>query len=436
VLDKKLKADTMKRAIPPRLELHELSRIGFGSHLISTRNKNHFSALDYALRSGCNLIDTSANYMQGESEELIAGVLEQSELPAFVVTKSGYHQSEGAKLSPLLKKVQNNLIHPDFLANRLTLSRSRLKGHVDGYLLHNPEFCFQQTNPPDTEAFYSRIAKAFDFLEQQVKERKIRYYGISSNTMALSTSDEQVIRLKKVLSIAHQVSSTNHFRFIEFPFNLAEQEGLMPTQEGKSLANRPLNAYVPEGALRLAFYPSDPSATEIADLDADRNLFDQVLERIATQLHKKDPDSDVMDFLIIRNLKDNWMSIGNPQGVTELFDTYFLPFLRELYSGRINTRDKELYDRFYLKALRYAGVAMFNRTRNFYLKMVDEKILTSEDTRPLPVQACDYYLKSGINHVLTGMRSKKYVDELACLFRPVGATDNALQGLTQSDMVR
>lgn len=42
--------------------------------------------------------------------------------------------------------------------------------------------------------------------------------------------------------------------------------------------------------------------------------------------------------------------------------------------------------------------------------------LSLKDTRSLPVIACDRYLKSGIDHVLSGMTKEKYVKELRDLF--------------------
>src|SRR5689334_16288550 len=53
------------------------SPVGFGSYRIDTRVKEHFGAVAKALRMGVNLIDTSANYANGNSEKLIGEVLAQ-----------------------------------------------------------------------------------------------------------------------------------------------------------------------------------------------------------------------------------------------------------------------------------------------------------------------------------------------------------------------
>jgi len=427
----------MKNKATPRLELPEISRIGFGGHLTSVKNKTHHEALEYALLTGCNLLDTSANYMKGESEELIGAVLQQTQLPAFVVTKSGYHQAERRKLQSLLDKVSSNLLHPDFLSNRISVSRSRLNGQIDAYLLHNPEHYYtHQPAQPQQEEFYSRIKFAFEFLEQEVQEKTIRYYGISSNTFPLSTEDEKVIRLKRIMEIANSVSTSHHFRFIEFPFNLAETEALLPLQQGTSLlnlaqeynlttfCNRPLNAYVAEGALRLAYYPSPADQWEDLDPESDSHYFEDVLELLRKELRSQGEDTDIMEFLIVKKLQESWMHIGNPQGVTELFDEYFFPFVKEVYGRRIPSKDRLVFGRFYQKASHYAAHEMHERTRRYQLTWIDQGLLDPHDRRSLPLQACDYYLRSGIGHVLLGMRNKNYVTEMKNLFPPSSSTSS------------
>ena len=86
-----------------KITIEKLSKIGFGSHLTTYKNLNHRKALLYALENGCNLIDTSANYMEGESEILIGQVLSASGRDAFVISKTGYSPAEG------LEDLSNNV---------------------------------------------------------------------------------------------------------------------------------------------------------------------------------------------------------------------------------------------------------------------------------------------------------------------------------------
>ncbi len=152
-----------------------MGHVAFGSYRISHRSQIHRKALIDALEKGCQLIDTSSNYTNGESEILIGEVLSQRpELQPQIVTKAGYiqgktlesleelHQKNLAKddlveLSPNLK----HSIHPEFLNHQLTQSLQRLKKQrVDYYLLHNPEYYFDQ-DPSQAQVsaleYYQRI---------------------------------------------------------------------------------------------------------------------------------------------------------------------------------------------------------------------------------------------------------------------------------------
>ena len=78
-----------------------VSRLGFGTYRVGERDAEHREALLKAIRSGCNLIDTSTNYMDGESEHLVGAVLQQliraSEVAReeiIVVSKIGYVQGQ------------------------------------------------------------------------------------------------------------------------------------------------------------------------------------------------------------------------------------------------------------------------------------------------------------------------------------------------------
>ena len=61
-------------AVLGRTGLH-VSRAGFGSYRVSSGVEGHAMALRRALTCGINLIDTSANYADGASEELIGETL-------------------------------------------------------------------------------------------------------------------------------------------------------------------------------------------------------------------------------------------------------------------------------------------------------------------------------------------------------------------------
>ncbi len=138
-----------------------VSQAGFGCYRIDPRVHNHQLALRTALIHGINLIDTSTNYGDGGSEQLVGHMLgllfaggQMKRENVVIVSKVGYLQASNFKDSqarkargegwPELVEYGQGLehcIHPDFLESQLSHSMDRLKVDcVDIYLLHNPEY--------------------------------------------------------------------------------------------------------------------------------------------------------------------------------------------------------------------------------------------------------------------------------------------------------
>ena len=75
------------------------SRLGFGGYRISLGVDDHRNALEKAIQDGCNLIDTSTNYADGQSERLVGTVVKDLIAKRFItreeiilVSKIGYVQ--------------------------------------------------------------------------------------------------------------------------------------------------------------------------------------------------------------------------------------------------------------------------------------------------------------------------------------------------------
>ena len=122
------------------LELAELSKIGFGCYRISRHAREHYQALSRALVCGCNLIDTAANYTNGDSEQVIGEVLaEHPEHDAFIITKAGYVQGEAATLHEELQRAGRACDGVVRTAGGWRLPRgARMAGAYGDYLLANP----------------------------------------------------------------------------------------------------------------------------------------------------------------------------------------------------------------------------------------------------------------------------------------------------------
>ena len=73
--------------------MKNLSKVAMGLYRMSIRSSEHKEALISALENGCNLLDTSSNYTDGESEKLIGEVLgENPQYTPAIISKAGYIQ--------------------------------------------------------------------------------------------------------------------------------------------------------------------------------------------------------------------------------------------------------------------------------------------------------------------------------------------------------
>ncbi len=287
------------------------SRIGFGGYRISLEVDDHRNALEKALQEGCNLIDTSTNYADGQSERLVGTVVKDLIAKRFIareeiiiVSKIGYVQGknlaraeareQAGKPFPDMVKYGDGIwhcLHPEFLEEQLTSSLDRLGlSTLDICLLHNPEYFLSdaknrnlsinaiQLNDLRLE-FYRRIEQAFVYFESQVADGRLQYYGVSSNTFTATPDNPESTSLAHMLKAAQAAAqqsgqTAHHFQVLQLPMNLFEAGALLVQNTGKDysetvlslaqqkeiavLVNRPLNAIPGKGGgmIRLA----DPQA--------------------------------------------------------------------------------------------------------------------------------------------------------------------------------
>lgn len=278
------------------------SRLGFGTYRVDTREPEHREALKKSLREGVNLIDTSTNYMDGDSERLVGSVLcelvkagELTREEVVVVSKIGYVQGDNLKQAETRERAERpypdmvkygegiwHCMHPEFLNDQLTLSLDRLGlATLDVCLLHNPEYYLSEAAHHDggdlaatRDSFYRRIEQAFTFFESQVTAGRISYYGVSSNTVTADPSDAEATSLSRLCEAAIAAAATrgiarHHFAVLQCPMNLYETGALVTPNTGMDqretvleaakregiavLVNRPLNAMPTKksGVLRL-----------------------------------------------------------------------------------------------------------------------------------------------------------------------------------------
>jgi uncharacterized protein YyaL (SSP411 family)/aryl-alcohol dehydrogenase-like predicted oxidoreductase len=293
-----------------------VSKLGFGSYRIDGSDPEHRRALTKALEAGVNVIDTSTNYMDGESERLIGSVMQElankkalDREEVVLVSKIGYVQGQNLKDAevreragrpyPDMVKYDDGIwhcIHPEFLADQLDASLDRLQvAALDVCLLHNPEYALSEaartggmTPTESRERFYCRVQQAFAYLESQVSAGRITWYGVSSNTIGRDSQDPEATSLSSLLSAAAAAAASlgiarHHFAVLQCPMNLYESDVFSRPNTGPQLdqtvlqlaqreqlavlINRPLNAMPSSGVgmLRLAELPLEDEAVDFEE---------------------------------------------------------------------------------------------------------------------------------------------------------------------------
>lgn len=415
------------------VELDAITQVGIGCYRMSRGVESHHAALERALQLGCTLIDTAANYGDGKSEELIGEVLNSNpHYKAFVITKAGYITSSaadrleaaGIKTEELhrISADSHYSIAPDILRVQVEESRKRLgRQKLDAVLLHNPEHYVNSESVKNSpEGFRGAVQKAFELFEEYIAEGKLRYYGVSSNTLAAPPGQADRVCFQDLLSWAEEVSPSHHFRFVEFPFNFAESEARAPQAHSpslieqirasglRSIANRPLNSPRGNQLLRFATYE------EAKDLVPEQETapYEQCVELIADQLRRADLPHKVMDFAVMQFLRDNWHGIEHPDTVDQIFGRHFYPFIEQLWGEEITPDVKSACASLHLKAREFAKQKLTVGAQQLREELITAGTISSNDHRPLAVIACDYPLQSGMDHVLVGMRTPQYVEDL------------------------
>lgn len=236
-----------------------LSSIGLGTYLgepDDTADTNYTDAITAALVSGINMLDTAINYRHQRSERNIgaaltklvnAGKITREEV--FIATKAGYLSFDGDMPSDprayfLREYVGPGILDPDqvaagmhcmspkYLEDQIARSRRNLNlDTLDLFYVHNPE---TQLEEIARDVFRERLENAFEMLERQVEERKIRFYGVATwNGFRVPPTSTEYLDLFEMSEFARKVGGNDHhFRFIQLPFNLAMPEAyLLANQE-------------------------------------------------------------------------------------------------------------------------------------------------------------------------------------------------------------
>jgi aryl-alcohol dehydrogenase-like predicted oxidoreductase len=383
-----------------------LDKISFGTYRTTYKDPIHVKSLEYALDNGIKYIDTSSNYMYGDSEVLIGEILKNKKREDYtIVSKAGYIQ--GLNLQRIKEgwEVEDQVIYneecyhsisPMFLEDQINISLERLKtSYIDVYLLHNPEYYLMANIKRDSSdsqidkhqsIMQERIKKAFVFLETQVKAGKIKSYGISSNSFAKQSNDYHFLHYDKLIEYAKEVGRENHnFKVIQLPLNMYEKDGVpcakWAYENGLEVhVNRPLNAFYMGGMLRLGSYKKCED-------------FDELLEDVRKIENKKLQE-------LVDDLLENQNRFGFAGDVDDTIDYQIIPYI--IQALKIDEKHFPILDQF---------LHCYKSNIKHSLEKITAKKLNIEGS--LDKVALEYLLKKHyITRVLVGMRNIEYVDKI------------------------
>jgi aryl-alcohol dehydrogenase-like predicted oxidoreductase len=229
----------------------KVSSIGLGTYLGNQNEADdqlYIEAIQTALLSGCNLVDSAINYRCMRSErnigEALKGLIAQGKITreeVVVCTKGGFVPFDGAPPAHPAKYFEEEYVKTgicqigDLIAGCHCMTPSYLRDQVgrslknlglesiDLYYIHNPE---TQLEDVKREEFYQRLEKAFRELEKLVAEGKIRAYGTATWNGYRDPSEAlDHLSLAEVLKAAEKAGgNSHHFKAIQLPYNMGMAE--------------------------------------------------------------------------------------------------------------------------------------------------------------------------------------------------------------------
>jgi aryl-alcohol dehydrogenase-like predicted oxidoreductase len=241
-----------------------LSSVGVGTYLggpDEETDRAYADAITRAVELGVNVIDTAANYRFQRSERSVGEAISNLTAAGFgreelvVCTKGGYlpfdtHPPAGQagvrsyveetfvkpgviELSDIV--AGSHCMTPRYLSHQIAQSlRNMSLETLDVYYVHNPE---TQLQVVAREEFDARLRAAFEQLERERAEGRIRFYGVATwNGFRAKEGTGGHHPLGRMWELAREAGGEQHgFRFVQLPFNLAMPEALVSenqTHEG------------------------------------------------------------------------------------------------------------------------------------------------------------------------------------------------------------
>ena len=192
-----------------------------GASVFEDDRTETLSLLHFALEHGINFFDTADSYGYGNSERLLGKAFQGKRDKVIIATKGGFLPSSLARFGKyivpfigpfrsLLTRKKTNLkklsqkrqnFDIDYLKQALENSLRRLgTDYIDLYQLHSPPRSILEND------------QIFHFLDQCQHEGKIRFYGISVNTIEdglFCLQNQNIATLQVPINILEQQATTD-----------------------------------------------------------------------------------------------------------------------------------------------------------------------------------------------------------------------------------
>jgi len=226
-----------------------VSSVGLGTYLgdpTPAVDDAYREAIDLALRSGVNHVDTAVNYRCGRAEGVVGEAVHSSSIDRdaiVVTTKGGFVPFDGERptdpsayvrerfvdagiVDPTDLANGSHAIAPGYLEWSLDRSLERLElDTIDCYYVHNPE---TQLAIRSVGEVYDALEGAFKRLERRRAAGDLGSYGVATwHAFRVDESDDRYLSLPEVLSRAEAAGNAvgpdddHGFEAIQLPFNVA-----------------------------------------------------------------------------------------------------------------------------------------------------------------------------------------------------------------------
>lgn len=233
-----------------------ISSIGIGSYVGKPDDITDYylyNAIKSAVLSGgINIIDTAINYRYMKSERAIGKALQVlvhkykiSREELIICSKVGFVPEDAASgrlshsfVSDMVEKGLIDIedviysdnkrpihcIHPEFLKEQISISLDNMNiSTLDVLYLHN---VFESQYMIPKEVLILRVSKAFELLEKQRTEGKIKNYGLATwNSMRIDSNNNQYCSLQEMVELCEKVcGKDNGFKYLQAPINIVNPE--------------------------------------------------------------------------------------------------------------------------------------------------------------------------------------------------------------------